>query len=137
MSPQEAPTIRKANNRYMWRLGGGMAGYMVLLAISQLVIADMAEGALRYAIAASPVLPTLVVVYAMFRWLADTDEMQRRIMLESLAMGFAGGTVVMLGYGLAQFAGAPDVNWTFAFAAYMACFVIATPINHMRYGSND
>ena len=138
MPAEEAPAIRTANRRYGWRLGTAIATYSAVLVVVIIVInADVVTGPPRFVVATLPMLPVLGVPYAMVRWLRDTDELQRRTALESLAMGFAAGSVLTFGYGFWQLVGAPDLSWFLVWPVYAVCWAVAASINQRRYRLED
>jgi hypothetical protein len=103
-----------------------MLAYCLLL---PLVIAfgDLqGQSPLRFVWAMLPVLPVLVVVWAVWRHLNRQDEYQRLVLLQSLAVGFAGCVVaaVVMGFlGLAGL-GVSAGPWMI-FGAGMACWAAA------------
>lgn len=59
------------------------------------------------------ILPSVLGVVACFfylRFLRGLDELQRKVQLEGLALGFGAGVIFMMGYALAERAGAPRLD---------------------------
>lgn len=135
MAEDEAPPVRTAARRYAIRLTSAMAAYAVLLIVTVwLLNADVITGPWRYALAGVPMLGVLAVPAAVIGWLRDADELQRRIALEALAIGFAGGSVLTFGYGFMQLVGAPDISWFAVWPVYAACWLIGGVVANRRYG---
>lgn len=64
---------------------------------------------ITWAIALAPNLAAFACFSAYMKYLRMADEMQRRIQLEGLAVGFGVGWFFAIGYLVAQAAGAPDL----------------------------
>jgi hypothetical protein len=114
---------KTALRRYAVELGIAVGLFLVLLLVpAQLVFPDGGPAwALIWALL--PMIPAIGVVAAVARYIRRVDELQRRVVLESLSVGFAVGMVTALGCALARSAGVPvgEVEWT-VFLAGMAAF---------------
>jgi hypothetical protein len=64
-------------------------------------------GPIPWVVAALPTVAGILVIVAYGRFLREADELQRIIHLEALALGFAGGWVVICGYRIFERLGAP------------------------------
>lgn len=134
MTPQEAPPIRAANRRYHLRLAAAIVAYAVVLAgVIVAVNTDAVRGPLRFVVVVLPLLPLLGVPAALSRWLRETDELQRRIALEGLAIGFAAGSILTFGYGFLQLVGAPDASWFFVWPVYALSWAIGSAVAQRRF----
>ncbi|HZX80303.1 MAG TPA: hypothetical protein VFE72_05040 [Lysobacter sp.] len=117
------PALRR---RYMREFAPAMAGYTVtILGSIWLLKHHVDDPALRVLVALSPIPFVGLAMRAMLRHIRDTDEMQRRIEVESISLATA---LVSLGYfaaGLLQAAKVIDVPsamamiWVFP----LLCFV--------------
>jgi hypothetical protein len=70
------------------------------------------RGPLSWALILVAVLPGLFTIRAYMRFVREADELQRRIQLEALALGFGAGALFMMAWRLVEKAGGPglDVN---------------------------
>lgn len=134
MPSEEAPAIRAANRRYHLRLAASIVAYaVVLMAVNFAIGTDAVTGPLRFVVAGLPILPLFGIPAALSRWLRETDEFQRRVALEGLAIGFAAGSILTFGYGFLQVAGAPDASWLFVWPVYAVCWGIGTALAQRHY----
>jgi len=81
--------------------------------ISVWLIKHQIYPSLRIVIALLPMIPALFAMWAAIRYFRGLDELQRRIQLEGLALGFLSTCVIFLTWGFLQNAGLPhaDVIW--------------------------
>lgn len=97
------PALRR---RYLREFVPAMASYVVLLLLSVWLLKRVDAPALRALVALLPVPAVALVMRAMLRHIRDTDELQRRIEVESLGIATA---LVSLGYLAAGFLQAAKV----------------------------
>jgi len=105
-----------STKRYLFELGGALALYGALLVGAN--VAERAlepEGALRVAIALTPMIGAFAGAWAVMRGLWRLDEMQRRIQFDAIAMSFLGTALITFGWGFAESAGLPRLE---AFAVW-------------------
>ena len=92
------------NNKYLVRFAIGMAGYVVILPISLLLIGSgwIESIFLKWLVALFPVLPFLYVMTATVNNVRQMDELQHRIHLESILITalLTGG--ISFSYGLLE-----------------------------------
>ena len=69
-------------------------------------------GALAWSIGLAPNALAIVALIAYLKFLRMTDELQRRIQLEGLAIGFGATWIFGIGYLVLQSAGAPELPLT-------------------------
>lgn len=110
-----------------------MGLYAVLLVAALLLATTMPESPWRFAVMLLPVPALVLIVRAVALYLREADELQARILLESLGIGFAGGSLITFTWGLMQAAGAPDVSWMMVFPVYAACWVVGRVVAGWRY----
>jgi hypothetical protein len=67
----------------------------------------------QYLVALIPLIPSAIFAYAVARAIASLDELQRRIQLEAIAIGFGGTMVFVTAYGMLGQAGVVQANWGF------------------------
>lgn len=119
--------------RYLIRLLSAIGAYAVLLAVALIVIQKLGDTGWRWLIMALPLPAIVAVIIAVWRWVRETDELQAKIQLQAIAIGFAGGSALTFSYGLMQIAGAPDLSWTFVWPVYAACWLIGLALARSRY----
>lgn len=70
----------------------------------------VADGPIAWGLAALNLVLAAAVILAYARFLREADELQRRIHLQALALGFGGGWLTVTGYRLFELLGAPYVD---------------------------
>jgi len=87
----------------------------------------------RFALALLPSGVAVAAVVSYLRFLAQADELQRRIHLEGTAWGFGVGCVLLTGYYLFERAGAPHLGLSGAAALMLIVWGIGTALARRRY----
>ena len=100
------PSLRR---RYLREFLPAMAGYVIGLFVSLLLLKRVDEPALRALIALVPVAPVVLVVRAIIRYIRDADELQRQIELESVSLATALVSMLYLAGGFLQMASVIDI----------------------------
>ncbi len=122
-----------ADRRFAARFVVALAVYAVLL-IAGILIANALPGSFwRFLAMALPVPALLLVVRAVAKQIRESDEFQARATIESLAVGFAGGSLTTFTYGLFQVVGAPAANWMLVWAVYAAWWIIGRAVVWKKY----
>ncbi len=106
----------KAKRRHEFQVMGGMAVYALLLFACMRLLRQGPAPWLKLVLALLPTLPVIWVMWSVIRYLGRTDELQRRVHLESLAIAAGVTAFLTLTYGfLEEFAGLPHIAawWTF------------------------
>lgn len=122
---------RQNLNRATWRLalwGLSFVGASFLIR-RELV----AAGPMSWLLAAVPSLVAVAVLLGYGRYLAEADELQRKIQLQALALGFGGGLFAGFGYSVFQRIGAPRGDVTDAAAAMILFYVLGLWLGKRRY----
>ncbi|CAM5328338.1 hypothetical protein [Rhodanobacter lindaniclasticus] len=91
--------MRPAQRRYLREFFPAMAGYVVLLFVSQALLRQVDALPLRVLIVLLPVVPIVFVVRAMVRLVLASDELERRLQLEAIS-------IASMSVGLLSFAAA-------------------------------
>lgn len=114
-----------ANRRYVLQLVVCMLAYVAVLVPAMWLLNHGIEGGLKVAVAIAPAVPVAFVFLAVLRYFAATDEFQRRLMVESLAI--AGGITALLAvtYGFLENAGLPYLSAWWTYTTFMAAWLIA------------
>jgi hypothetical protein len=125
----------KAGRTYLAQFIGTMTAYVIVLLASVLILRSFPdpEALWRIPVALLPVVPAIALIMAFVRHLRVMDELQRRIQLEALAIGFGGTAVLTFGYGFLQGVGFPLLNWTFVFPLMIGLWGIGVAIAGRRY----
>ncbi|EPH03319.1 hypothetical protein HMPREF1531_01378 [Propionibacterium sp. oral taxon 192 str. F0372] len=120
--------------RYLIRFGVAMGLYLVGLPLA-IWLGTLAgsNNPWRF-VAYLLVAPSVVLVIRAVRLLVvEADELQSRKLVESLAIAFAGGSVLTFSWGLLETVGAPSLPIIWAMPVYMACWGLATIVVSRRY----
>ena len=114
------------------RLSVAMAAYCALLAVA-LLIGRAAAPPWRM-LGAAVVLPAVVLLVRaiMLHW-REVDELARSLVVESLAIGFAVGTPIILVIGLFQAFGLADLSFMWAYAILMTGWLLGAFLARRRY----
>jgi hypothetical protein len=86
-----------------------------------------------WAVAAAPLVLSIPPLLAYLRFLRMTDELLRKIQLDGLALGFAAGLIVALGYPFLERAGAPELGSSGIAMAMMICWAAGQVLGLARY----
>jgi len=135
---QEAEAMGRIGRRYAREVTLGMGAYVVVLLASLLALKRVDDAALRVLLAVAPVLPIALVLRAMVRYVRDSDELQRRIELESVSIASALVSLLYMTGGFLQSANviaipaAQAMLWVFP----LTCLVygVAKLVVGRRYG---
>jgi len=122
-----------ASRRYAIRFGASMGAYVVLLFLAIFLAQWAGSSPWRFAAMALPVPALFAIVWSVVGYLREADEFQSKSTVEALAIGFAGGSVTTFTYGLMQFVGAPQLNWTWVWAVYALWWIAGGIIVRRRY----
>lgn len=120
--------------RYLIELGASLLLYVLLLVASNLVIhAVDAQGGLLIALLLVPMIGGVAAAWAVMRGIWRLDEMQRRIQLDAIAIGFLATALLTFGWGFAELGGAPRMP-AFAVWPIMATgWIFGTFVARRRY----
>jgi hypothetical protein len=119
--------------RYVATILVALALYTVALVASVTWLKAGVDGSWKDVIAVLPVFPALVVPFAVVRYCQAMDELQRRILLESLAFGFAAAAIATFTYGFLQNAGLPDVSWVWVWPVMGTCWIVGHLVARRGY----
>lgn len=110
----------------------GTAAYIVILIGTRALLRDV-TGPLEIAVALAPVLPLIWIFIAALRLWQNTDEFNKQLMLQSLAI--AGGVTAMLSvtYGFLESDVLPRPSAWWTYLAFMVSWGVASQIIRLRY----
>ena len=122
---------RKRLARATWLLAAWAVAYVAAgLSLSRGLVPS---GAAAYVAAAVPIALSIAGVLTWVHFLRHADELQRKIQLEAMALGFGAGFVVSYGLGVLVRAGLPPVDATTPFTAMVLCYVLGILVSGRRY----
>jgi hypothetical protein len=103
-------------------------------AVAALFLVDeVTTPALRAAAALLPAVPLALCAFFIGKAIAGLDELQRRIQLEGIAIGFGIFFVIATMYGFLGLAGVPQAGWLFASLGMSLCWVVGKFWTLWRY----
>lgn len=122
----------RTGRRYNRQFGAAMVLYVLLLVLSQVLDAERGTP-LAVALAVLPILPLLWIVVALLGHLRRIDEMQRQLLVKSLAAGFGGAMLVAVTVGMLRIGGldVPMPEWI-VFSGGMSAWGIAAIVLTLR-----
>ena len=133
MPVPEPSSPARATRRYAARFVAAMIAYAIALPVTLVLLPRLGESNWRYVLVLVPVVPFAVLGWAVWRYLVEADELQRRMQLEALALAFAAGSVITFAYGMLQIAGAPAVSWQLVWPVYAGCWLLGILWARWRY----
>jgi hypothetical protein len=120
--------------RYLIEFGGASALYAVLLILSIVALKSIPQtSALRVPLAVLPMVGGVLIVVAVVRQLGRIDELQRRTLLEAIAIAFAGTGVITFAYGFLQGVGFPQVSWLAIWPIMATLWALGSFVSFRRY----
>lgn len=124
-----------ADRRNSWRATGWLFVWMVSFVSVAFAIRTEAlpAGLWTYLAIAGSTALGIVAVLAYMRFVRQADELQRKIQLEALALGFAGGFVAQFAFSLIERAGIMDVDIGDPFLVMCICFAVGLFLGARRY----
>lgn len=126
-TPRDWPNMR----RLLWLM---FAWAVTFAGGAQLVRREiMPTGAIAWIAAAIPMVLAVFVLIAFGRFLRETDELNRRIQLQALALGFGGGWFAMAGYRVFELLGAPAIDMGGVVLVMTLLYAIGGVVGRIRY----
>ncbi len=110
-----------------------MMAYALVVAASVYCIEKLPLHGWKYLVAVAPIVPALMFVRTILRFLASRDEMQMRIHLQAFAFAFAGTAILTLTYGFLQNAGLPNLNWVWVWPLMGTLWMIGAAMGTRKY----
>ena len=119
---------------YYLEFAAALVAYGIFLVVSIAALKALpADSGWRIPLALLPMLPAAGVVAAVVRQLGRVDELQRRQLLESLSIAFAGSALVTFGYGFLENIGFPHISWFFVWTVMGALWAVGSFVTYLRY----
>lgn len=107
------PQERQASLKYLWEIAAGAVGFLVtFLFLPDLLPTDPGSGA-AVVVALIPLVPVVWIAIALIRHVRRVDELQRGVILLSLAVGFGAAMLISLAIVFLSTAGVavPQPEW--------------------------
>jgi len=117
------------------RLVAGLVVYVVLLAVSSLLLKDdgLADSLWRLPVALLPLPAGAYFIYLEVRRYQHLDEYWQHVHLTALAIGFLGSALVAFTFGFMENAGIARQSGFFYFGVMTALYVLGLLIARRRY----
>jgi uncharacterized membrane protein (DUF485 family) len=93
--------------------------YIGLLAFSINWLETNLESSWRIPVSLLPMVPGVYIAFGVVRAILQIDELQRKILLEGIAISFSATLVLLMSLGLLGIAGVPQLN-----EVYIALFMV-------------
>lgn len=136
MNQTTANPIKQAYRRYMLHLGIASAVYVVVVLGADLLVKHLdLQGPLRYTLLLAPLVPVGFMLPIMVRYLRETDEFERRIVTESLAIAAAVTAMLSVTYGFLENVGLPHLSAWWTYGIVMGSWLVARFFVARHYGS--
>jgi hypothetical protein len=129
-----ANPVALARRRYVIQFSVAMVAYCVVLFASVYSIGRFElVGTARYLASLAPLVPVAFLAAAVMRYVRDTDEFERRVLTEAMAIG--GGVTALLAatYGFLEIAGLPQPSAWWTWTVLMFTTLIARLMLDRRY----
>lgn len=123
-----------ASRRYLVQAGILAVVYVCVL-FGSITFVDSVHpaGLVRYVVLLAPVVPVALLVPAIVRYFRDTDEFERRIMTESLAIAAAVTALLSVTYGFLESSGLPHPSAWVTWAVVMVSWAVARSVVARHY----
>lgn len=121
------------HNRFLVHFALAMAAYISAVAISTLLLANLAQGTLRTLSALLPILPMIAIATVVIRQVRQLDELARMIHLEGLAVAFVGTALITFSYGFLEVAGFPRLSMFMVWSLMGPLWALGTFVAWRRY----
>jgi len=127
MSPNPPPNpTAQARRAYFWEFSISMVAYVLAIILTRDYLnTHKLDDTWRTLVAVLPIIPVIFVFIAIVRFVRATDELQRQIIVNSLAL--AGGATALLAvtYGLIEGEGFPFISAWWTYSVFMTSWIIA------------
>jgi hypothetical protein len=124
-NPPPNPTAQ-AKRAYFWEFSISLVAYVLAIILTRDYLnTHQLDDTWRTLVAVLPILPIIGVFAAIVRLILATDELMRRMIVNSLAL--AGGVTALLAvtYGLIEGEGFPFISAWWTYVTFMTSWIIA------------
>ena len=124
--------VTRTRHRYYWEFGLAIAGYVALVLLSRSIWHQIPQN-WRVVVALSPMLPMALVFAAVVRHIIAMDELERQVLVKSLAL--AGGLTALIAvtYGLLEGGPLPRPSAWWTYSVFMLGWMISYFFVRRRY----
>lgn len=120
--------------KYAKEFGMAMIAYIIIVVISLRILgAGIESQTLRALISISPIIPLIAVCWTILRNIRRSDELQRAIQVEALAIALAGTAILTMGYGFLENVGYPRLTMFVVWPVIAVLWTISLFISTQRY----
>jgi drug/metabolite transporter (DMT)-like permease len=139
-APQKASwltcnTSSAQDKRNQLQVAAGTILWALVYSGSSLLIKKeiLQPGPLAWAVATLPMIAGLLLLIAYARFLRQTDELQRMVQLQAMAIGFGGAFFGFAGYKIFELLGAPAADYDHFIVVTCVLYSLGTLIGWWRY----
>ncbi len=125
-----SPNDRRNQRRIM---GASLAWAVTYVGATWLLKGGQVQEPLSWVVASLPVLFGLAVIAVYRRFLRETDELQRIVQLEALALAFGGSVFAFCGYSVFQRLGAPSIDMADSVVVMVFLYISGVVMGWRRY----
>lgn len=126
-------TMNSAARSYVKEFGGAMLAYVIVLPISIALIQAHPHAAWRVPLALAPVVPAAFALWAVIRFAARLDELQRRIQFEAVVFSSGVTALLTFSYGFLENVGLPQLSVLWVLPLMVALWGIGLALASCRY----
>ena len=131
MEPRPNPTS-KASRRYYWQFGLSMFAYVIVILFSRWLWPSV-NGPWQIVVAVLPVIPAIFIFASIVRYLLATDELLRRIAVDSMALAGGATALIAVTYGLLEGERLPRPSAWWTYAVFMVSWLVAGVVVRRRF----
>lgn len=122
-----------AAKRYRLRFSIAMVVYAAVLFASITLVQRIAPNPIHTLIALLPIIPLVFVFVFVVQFINSIDELERQILVESLAVAAGATALAAVTYGFLEVAGFPNISIWYTYLFVMGAWLIAQPLVRRRY----
>jgi uncharacterized protein YebE (UPF0316 family) len=111
----------------------GVLFFVIFLGSIYLINHDIG-GSYQTLIALAPTIPLFIFILAIAKAIASLDELQRRIQIEAIAIGFGLTVLVSSTIGLLGLTGFPQPDWIFVSVIMVFSWLVGKLWTRWKYG---
>jgi hypothetical protein len=128
--------VYRGCRRYHIEFGVSMAAYVAAIVLSRWLLngpMQHADKSWQILVALLPIIPVIFVFAAIVRWVLGTDELLRRICVDSLALAGGATALIAVTYGLVEGDYFPHLSAWWTYATFMFAWLIASFFVRRQY----